>query len=207
MSYKIFGLQRAGTTYLNALIELNLPIKNGNENTWKHVMNLPKPDGVPSIAIIKNPYTWLESVVYREPADLEVTYPYLVEEDEEMGMINGFNLTYLGAHWSKWAESFHRKPNVMIRYEDLLKNPRDWLKLVSSVTKTDLPEKIKLPEPGSLFMSEGYTNEMVPYYLDMKPKYVTTKHLKHFNALLTDTALKFYNYDRVETSDGMASEE
>lgn len=77
--FYIFGLQRSGTTYVEKCLTTNfdMQVVNG-PGSWKHRWPIPTefPNHQESIKFVvtKNPYTWVESIIYRGSADLLETH-------------------------------------------------------------------------------------------------------------------------------------
>ena len=81
LTIKQYGLPRSGTNFMkdvllkNWNVSVDTDISNSKHAQWF-------PTGMPSIAVVKNPYAWLVSV-YRRFADpaLEDQNPFFIEED------------------------------------------------------------------------------------------------------------------------------
>lgn len=82
--FYVFGLQRTGTVFVEESFKANNQHYNmGNKEyadvqnwgkPWKHLIDLELATerwqhGIPTLVVIKNPYTWVESIVFREPID------------------------------------------------------------------------------------------------------------------------------------------
>lgn len=199
--FYIFGLQRSGTTFLENLITLNFHATVANkEGSWKH--SLKKPSDLEDhklLCVFKNPYTWLESIMFRDPADLLVTatdYNLTDNSGYTMGhdSVNLENLCRLYVDYcAEWSET-----KDLIKYEDLLVQE----KLDNFLSGLDFERKTSewlIPEPGSLFMSEGFSRESYGYYLNGKPKRFNKTEIDLINKIVTNPSVKNLGYDlRIE---------
>ena len=203
--YYIFGLQRSGTTFLERMLTNTFNAKwlNG-DYTWKHELLVPdiiRENRHTTLVNFKNPYTWLESIIFRGNADLLMTATgYGLQDDTGPGSVighDGVNLANTAKLYAVYAERWlaaSTAPCVhIVRYEDLLtQQGRDVL--ANHLTGRGLIDW-QLPEPGSLFMSEDFTNERVGYYLQGLPSKFSPSELHTINNVIPDdmfTRLGYY---------------
>lgn len=204
--YYIFGLQRSGTTFFERLLTntFNARWLNG-AGTWKHELHVPDiiwENKHTAFVTFKNPYTWMEGIIFREHADLLVTATdYGLQEDTGPGSViwnDGINIANAAKLYAVYAERWLAAADAgcvhVMRYEDMLtQQGKDML-----ATHLKLGRGIidwNVPEPGSLFMSEGFTSSMVPYYLNMHPTMFTSDQVKTISDNIPDeifTKLGYY---------------
>ena len=203
--YYIFGLQRSGTTFLERMLTNTFNAKwlNG-DYTWKHELLVPdiiRENKHISLVNFKNPYTWLESIVFRGNADLLMTATeYKLQDDTGPGSVIGhdsINLANTAKLYAAYAERWLAASTAgcvhVVRYEDLLtQQGRD--SLANHLVGRGLIDW-QIPEPGSLFMSEDFTPERVEYYLNRSPIKFNPEHMAIINNNIPDdifTRLDYY---------------
>lgn len=177
MKFCIFGLQRSGTTFLEFLLKQNFVCEISNGVHWKHTLKRVETYDI-TFNIYKNPYTWIESIVFRDPADLLINSPHLLDAGYNIGH-DQVNLELLAKLYNDYALSWY-DDNTFVRYEDIISaNSRnDFLNRLPFKQKVDT---YKVPDPGSLFMSEGFDNNSIPYYLQGKPSKLTNAEISLIN--------------------------
>jgi hypothetical protein len=195
MYFSIFGLQRSGTTFLEFLIKKNFEAELKNEADWKHSLSKIEKDHT-IFNIYKNPYLWVESVVFREPADLLVVYPHLLEDGYVVGC-DKINLANLAKLYNDYTLNWYN-PDTLVKYEDLIndKTLNDFFKRVPFRRTTTYVQKV---EPGSLFMSEGFTNDRIPYYLKQVPTILSDEHIHIINQNISNEVFDMLGYKRLDT--------
>ena len=203
--YYIFGLQRSGTTFFERMLTNTFNAKwlNG-AGTWKHELLVPdviKENLHTTLVNFKNPYTWLESIIFRGNADLLMTATeYGLQADTGPGSVIGhdsINLANTAKLYAIYAERWLAASAMscvhIVRYEDLLTQPgRD--ALAHTLLGRGLIDW-QLPEPGSLFMSEDFTSDRVDYYLHNLPVKFNSEQIKIINDNIPDeifTRLGYY---------------
>lgn len=192
-----FGLQRTGTTFVGEIIKNSYGLDYANsDNTWKHMLYPLIEFDYPVITVIKNPYTWVESIAWREPADLPKTSPsitdagdYVIDNSYGECPINVEVLISLyKSWWNQWMNV-----GTQVKYEDMIVNP--FHQLIDVFGHTDFPY---VPEPGSLFMSEGYSNDHDQYYIDQKPQKLEPNFIEMINETLGDSFFTITGYKKCE---------
>lgn len=204
--YYIFGLQRSGTTFLERMLTNTFDARwlNG-AGTWKHELLVP--DAVTqnqhiSLVNFKNPYTWLESIIFRGNADLLMTASdYGLQTDTGLDSVIGHdsvNLANTAKLYATYAERWLSAADAgcvhVVRYEDMLcQIGRD--ALANYLLGRGLIDW-KVPDPGSLFMSEDFTNDRIDYYLDQRPIRFTLGQLQTINDNIPDDIFIRLGYDK-----------
>lgn len=211
MNYFIFGLQRSGTNYLEQLINQNFKGNRCNRanRCWKHSINIP--DGYvknsPTFIIHKNPYTWIESICFRNSVDwlkTQKTYP-AEEGPEELRLgsnnINIENLAKTYKHfYNTWIyENKTSELSYVIKYENLLmQSSRE--KILNDISSRHLPVR-KLngwinPQRGRISQSKDYDEAREKYYLSMEPKRLNEFHISRVNNIL-DNVIDALGYTKL----------
>jgi len=200
MKYYIFGLQRSGTTFLEHLLLDNFECSIANfEGLWKH--SLVKPlsrENIPTFNIYKNPYTWVESIVFRDPADPLVTSPQLLEEGEYNIGHDKINLVNLCKLYDEYVTSWY-PTGIFVKYESLINTDHRNYLLESFYHTLKLQRKRdswSVPEPGSLFMSEGFKTDSIPYYLEQRPLQLSEKEIQIINQNISDRTFYLLKYNK-----------
>lgn len=198
----IFGLQRSGTTFLEKIITNNFDVAVANkEGSWKHSLDVPETIGLyQSYCVFKNPYTWLESIIFRDPADLLVTASKRYRLTNEGYVIghDSVNLIELCRLYNNYVSTWAESGACIVRYEDLLVN--DTLtSLLSKIPFTRKTSETIVPPPGSLFMSEGFQMSRYSYYLGQKPEKFSSDELALINANIETKNLKKIGYRQITT--------
>lgn len=205
--YFIFGLQRSGTNYLQALLDRNFYVENINDNltmkSWKHSIDLPAVNNLnitPKIIITKHPYTWIESLAWRDKVDW--AYTQTLYPAHEMGNADlnvgrfGFNLVNLIKTYNHFVNTWILDNSIdnryILRYEDLLDETIRIRHLKSihekfSLKKTLDPDTWFNPKDGAVLYSSKYNSaEHKEYYANVQPKFLTRQHINIINDMLAD---------------------
>ena len=206
-NYYIFGLQRSGTTFLERMLTNTFDAKwlNG-ANTWKHELLVPEAvtqNQNISLVNFKNPYTWLESIIFRGNADLLMTASdYGLQTDTGPDSVIGhdsINLANTAKLYAVYAERWMSAADAgcvhVVRYEDVLQQSGREA-LATYLLGTGLIDW-KIPDPGSLFMSEDFTNDRIDYYLDQRPVRFTPDQLQTINDNIPDDIFIRLGYDKI----------
>jgi hypothetical protein len=176
--------------------------------TWKHSLEVPAEITKTQetvLLIYKNPYTWTESVVFREPADMLVCFhDYGLQDSSEPEALAGrdsINLRRLAAlyalHAERWLLLADRANVQVLRYEDVITyQGRERLQERLPVHRGRVQWQV--PEAGSLFMSEGFQDSMIEYYLEGIPVRLTQQQLDLVNAIIPDTVFEKLCYTRIQ---------
>lgn len=131
---KIYGLPRSGTNYLQFMIERNLKIYVLNtKKGWKH--GRIQSDEITSVAIFKNPFSWLVSVyafAIKRPKIFHINpnisfKDYIRKEfvmDTDISGPGSEHVYQLSSnpiqHWNYMNDHWFSHADFWIRYEDLL---------------------------------------------------------------------------------------
>jgi hypothetical protein len=194
MKFCIFGLQRSGTTFLEFLLKDNFHCELANDTNWKHSLTKTQTDHV-TFNVYKNPYTWVESIVFRDPADILVVHPHLLEQGYNIGH-GKVNLANLAKLYNDYALEWFDEQTV-VQYESLL-GPNTLVEFVANVPFRRKTRLVGLPEPGSLFMSEGFSNDIIPYYLGGKPTKLSGTEIDIINDNIDQSVFDKLGYVKIK---------
>jgi hypothetical protein len=212
IDYYIFGIQRSGTNFVEATMKNNFAIRKTNtqKNCWKHSITVPKSykTNSPTIVIYKNPYTWVESIAFRNSVDwvrTQVTYPAKEPCDDELKVgEDGLNVTNLAKtynhFYTTWLLNTPGSNTAFIKYEDLLV-PSSRLKIFENVqTNFALQRKgsnLVFPEKGAVSQSKDYTNSREDYYRKQMPEHLTKVQIDEISRILDDRIFEKTGYTRL----------
>jgi hypothetical protein len=159
-TYFQFGLQRTGTTIVDRMIRDNWGFWKANDHEdykprpytpqpqeqsiWKHMIDMPSrfEAGSPTVLVYKNPYTWAESMAFRNGMGNGAWNTSWGHENLNLypqprpgwnnisvpgqGLCNIGHIMYVYQHWfNTWLPYAEQNPDttVLIKYEDLLVAP------------------------------------------------------------------------------------
>lgn len=214
MNYFDFGLQRSGTNFIEQIIQTNFGGQRQNRHKagWKHFIDPPElwTGQHATFLIYKNPYTWVESICFRNTVDWIKTqrkYPALEGPvDLKLGPKN-INVEALAKTYRHWHDKWilNPKPNanydnvVIIKYEDLLREQKRNQILESIQLKFNSqrkkPNQWIIPQRGKVSQSRDYDKERESYYLDMKPQKLQKQHIDCINNLVGTDLIASLEYD------------
>jgi len=196
----IFGLQRSGTSFIEKLIALNFTCVISNGANWKH--SLDYVDTFTSFNIYKNPYTWVESVIFRDPADILLTHPHLLsgERSEKIGH-DSVNLRELCKLYNTYCNNWLEHDDVtVVKYEDIIqeKTRNVFLDSLLPIFESRNHGQYMVPAPGSLFMSEGFSNDMLQYYVNQKPTRLSRENIEVVNQNISNDVFEKLGYEKLD---------
>jgi len=185
--FELYGLQRTGTTWVKNFLELNFECKEDN-TYWKHTL-YPKELQHPTCVIFKSPYTWIESIVYREPADLPTRYPDVLISgnhmiDNSYGECN-VNIEKLVELYSIFYNNWASIADQIFVYEDLLDNIDLQIEAGKSLGLERKDAEWEDP-PLGIFMQEAFTKDMYPYYKAQTPERLEGIHIELINNIIPE---------------------
>lgn len=144
-------------------------------------------------------------MVFREPADMLVCFhDYGLQDASEAEALAGhdsINLRRLAAlytlHTEHWLLLADRANVQVLRYEDVITyQGRERLRKRLPVPREGVQWQV--PEAGSLFMSEGFQDSMIEYYLEGIPVRLTQQQLEIINTMIPDTVFEKLGYTRIQ---------
>lgn len=220
MNFYMFGLQRSGTNFIydtihgnfENMLQLNIVDHNVSSPTWKHLIE-PRNEWVPNVPVLfvyKNPYTWLESVAYRNSMDFWESHgqegrqspivPYYVDTNRKV-------MVYSFEHAVRmWCHAIHSWaidppfPTFPIKYEDLLvEESRDkiFAELKDKYNLTPTPNAGFVPAAGQVINSNSYTPSMGDYYKEGRPENLSKHFIEMVGELLDEDILNFTEYEKI----------
>lgn len=200
--YYIFGLQRTGTNFLESIIKRNFDLrkKNANKGLWKHSVSVHSGmTNGPIVILRKHPYTWIESIAFRNNVDWEKTqkrFPALESSNNPNNIIGprNYNLENLAktyhAFYRNWILDLpdeYRQNAFIINYEDMLNEKKRNAILLEFANRFNIekPRNWIIPNAGTVSQSKDYTKDMEKYYVSNKPKHLKQKHLEIIDGIIT----------------------
>ena len=116
------GLQRSGTNFAKSLYN---NAKDYCHPYWKHNLKYESidPDCEKVYCIIKNPYTWVESICFRDEADIVASFQFLCQLRDENDYLGPFKInlqklcTVYKTFYTTWLAY---DKTELIHYESLL---------------------------------------------------------------------------------------
>ena len=227
MSYLLVGLQRSGTNLTETIMKDNYSVDSarydpeGLGSHWKHRLNAPKEILYNNVIIIhKNPYTWIESIAFRDSVDFKSsqrTFPADEVHEDPDYMIgspwvvkhrkNLFNLINLAKTWdafhTNWVlnNDLEDKNLVIVKYEDLLEEDKrgDLIRSIgSSFNYKQKTSKIIFPDKGSVAGSKRYNSEIEDYYKLGMPKNLTKKQIDAVNKTINPKIMNVLGYKFID---------
>ena len=185
--FKVFGVQRTGTTYMRELLKQNFGvIVLTNELGWKHGMPVEPwqqlvkdaierkytveqlelvangiKNGIHAVIMIKSPYTWVCSIEKwaRNAWKKEDLSTWTAKKYVDL-----YNGRYSG-YLSFYAGLYCYKTVTVVRYEDLLRNFGEQMSRISQATGLHLKQVVNI---NKVQQSDHFTEEKRQYYL--KPR-------------------------------------
>jgi hypothetical protein len=214
MNYFDFGLQRSGTNFIEQIIQTNFNGQRQNRHKagWKHFIDPPElwEGQHATFLIYKNPYTWVESICFRNTVDwikTQRTYPALEGPAINKLGPKGISVEQLAKTYKHWHESWIEKPKptanynnvVVIRYEDLLREGKRNEVLENIQTKFNAqrknPNQWNIPQKGKVSQSRDYDKEREEYYLSMKPTKLEARHINAINEIVGTDRIQRLGYE------------
>lgn len=212
IDYYIFGLQRTGTNFVEATMKNSFTVRKTNtqRNCWKHSIDVPKQyrTNSPTIVIYKNPYTWIESIAFRNSVDwvrTQTKYPAkeVCEEDLQVGddKLNVSNLAKTYNHfYTTWLLNTPGSNTAFIKYEDLLV-PYSRIEIFQNLGKqfqlVQKGENLVFPERGSVSQSKDYTSTRELYYVKQVPEKLSPRQIEEISSLIDDRIFQKTGYKRL----------
>jgi len=197
--FYVFGLQRSGTNFFRSLLTENFDVQVANDKgTWWHYNKPPFQNmkAHKAFVVYKNPYQWIESIVYRNSADIIPTNINTYDLEFPDGyMINGINLERLCRLYADFGLNWKHSHFINVRYEDLIEEEtrNSLLSSLTYVRKNDTTWKI----PNGVFMSEKFNVGQVDYYKKKTIQYLKQEELDLINKIIPDIVFETIGYKRV----------
>lgn len=209
-NYQIFGIQRSGTNFVETVMRSNFnkTKKNSQRLCWKHTITDPTglDKAAPTIVIYKNPYTWVESIAFRNTVDwlkTQTKYPAKAPTTPELTIgPSNLNLTNIIKTYRDFYQNWLGREDMsmyyVIKYEDLLnQNIRDVI--MEEICQKFWWTKTKkgpwaYPSRGSVSQSKDYSLDREQYYVAGKPEKLTEEHIKEINQILGEDFIRSMGY-------------
>jgi hypothetical protein len=197
----IFGLQRSGTNLLKQTLLDNFDVEVLNKSgTWWHLVSPPYRfiESGKVLIIYKNPYKWIESIVYRNRADTITTNINTYDLQAPDGyMIKDINLQRICRLYTDHVMNWNDPKFVKIQYESLLDDQTRDKALLGIGLGKPKQDIIVMPQPGSLFMSKEFNPNSVKYYLSNNVGLLNEDEIKIVNAEIPDRVFDILGYKKI----------
>ena len=210
--YRIFGLQRSGTYYLEFFIRENLNIKCGNKGKgelWKHSPTWPVDIDLERetfFPIHKNPYLWCESIITKnvDYVTRQTMFPAM-KKGNSNEMCNDFNVRNLAKQYAYWYDQWfvelpsdHRKRTYSIKYEDLLTHVgrEGFLHEVANNFNIKRKSLSTISNPNNVTLSGKFTKEKERKYLNGEISFLSKPNIRVINEELPDKLFSELGYKR-----------
>ena len=226
--YFIYGMQRTGTTLVQRVIADNWKILDRNnlrmrdlpgvrppslELDWKHHISVPHnlPQNAPVVMIYKNPYTWLESMLYRRGVanggwsqthgeTFNSRNQALRRDDPQNGTTySDMLLESYKAWFNTWLpyHESHKETSVLIKYEDLLDLDKRMEIFCGIADKFGWPE-FEFPHlawANHVGSSQPFTKDKQEYYLNGRPTEITNQEIALVGTIMGEDLLTKLGYN------------
>jgi len=206
-----FGLQRSGTNYFEGLMYRHFEVwcrNRGSGPHWKHSLQMPEQitDEFMYFVISKNPYTWIESIAFRNPMDyIERQRRYPVDDRNiNTDLLAGkkqLNVVNMARTWNhfyrNWMEISPNPRILVLRYEDLL--DLKYKSLVAIGIYFDLPRRENASQYRSMetsLLDRKMNQSNIDYYTRGTPKHLTDVQVEAISKQLDPKVVKFYGYSK-----------
>jgi hypothetical protein len=177
------GLQRTGTNYIRQLLQLNtnFDICDWENLYWKHHLykNIaPNCDQV--VCVIKNPYTWIESICFRNCVDIKEMYPQIVNCYDYIGNFE-INLIEACKLYKEFYSSWLNFGVTLVHYEDMLDQD-----IICSFLKNNYNISLNNVEiPKHVKFSDFFNQNQIPLYKSYAISKLTSNNISVINDILT----------------------
>lgn len=210
--FRHHGLQRSGTNFLEGLMYRYFEVwcRNGGSGPkWKHSLEMaPFEDDMFYLVIAKNPYSWVESISFRNSMDyIEKQKMYPAGEPisaDLMAGTNKINVVNAAKTWNhfynNWKSFDNYEKVYFIKYEDLLIEEKQ-KRILEEVHEKfgcecrNNPLSYKKPETSILDRKQD-TNK-TEYYLSEKPKNLTDVQIRAISDHIDKDLFDFFGYSHL----------
>jgi len=210
--FRHYGLQRSGTNFLEGLMYRYFEVwcrNSGSGPNWKHSLDMASfEDNMFYLVIAKNPYSWIESIAFRNPMDyIEKQKLYPAREpisDDLIAGPNNINVVNAAKTWNhfynNWKQFEGYKNVYFMKYEDLLieekqKSILDDIQKKFGCEWRNNPLSYKKTETSILDRKQD--NSKTNYYLSEKPKNLTDNQIQAISDNIDKDLFGFFGYVRL----------
>lgn len=195
---QIYGPFNSGTNILvkllNNIFDLQIP-KEGSRRKWKHSLNINNFPNLFHICIIKNPFSWIQSVI-KESYGIEYNkkIPIINQSVSMKGENNPRHFQTIFSLWYYYYQMYSvfskKHPNfIFITYEQLLYDTDYLFEKLSNIFKLSIPNNyydIKNKTMEKPAKPHGYCSDLTKALDKNKLEYLFSKYEKN-------DVLKFFN--------------
>lgn len=196
--YYIFGLQRSGTNYLETLLRINYYAakRNTHRKVWKHSLTIPKDydKTIPSIVIVKNPYTWIESLAWRDRADWHTMQTHFPSDRKHVIGPNNIDVIDAMTCARTFFDTWCTEDRCVIRIEDLIQRPEAITKNIATKLNFGSRGTFRHPLERQVSMSKKYDKTRNDYYTKQMPEHLTATDISVINDTLCEADFERLGY-------------
>jgi len=202
LKVKQFGIQRSGTNYIRQLLLDNVqkvivyehqfgrkhaaPFSKKRLEEWAAKHNRPvitKEDNVHPIIIIKNPYSWYQSIKNYKNNKFSLHDSY----NKYNRLYKAYKDLYVKGH-KIFGEAY------IVQYEVLLVDPKT--EVAKIVNKFGGKLKKTFKDPDKVIMSDKFTPARREFYLGASDFGLDKEIIKMINEIIDWDTIEFYGYKR-----------
>jgi len=202
LKVKQFGIQRSGTNYIRQLLLDNIvevviyenhfghkhavPLGEKGLNTWAAKKNrepIVKEDDVHPIIIIKNPYSWYQSIERFRASKFSFHREY-----------ERYNKLYKAYRKLCLKERPVFTAAHVVQYEKLLADPRKEITIIAEKFDADLYKQFK--NPNKVIMSGQFTEDRKKFYLADDNFDLSDELINKITAAVDWEVVGFYGYEK-----------
>ena len=209
---KIFiaGLQRTGTNYTQSLINLNIDVNVWCDELtfekeedygilWKHNVN-PISDFIKQkynidgiILVIKNPYTWIESIVYRNYEDIIKYYNESYNLIEEENTVK-FKINSLCRLYKDFYNNWMTQDVLLVKYTNLLSNREQVFFEFAKKFQCTIKPQMKEIE-GNVPQSQNFDHSRIEKYKNFELSHLSNAEIEIINKELGEDFFNKIGYE------------
>lgn len=216
--YLIFGIQGSGTQFVDEVIKLNFG-KLAQYDVTMPTHSLEKPSQLtdptqafsskPIIIVYKNPYTWMETMSWIPDGGFDAPVDESIEGDLYFRALDhtySINVDVSAQMYKKWTTNWCKPQTtiqdrtIWIRYEDLLV-PKTRSMILDDIARkfgwVALDSEWQMPFFGTTPNYAFDDTDWEVYYIQEKPKWLSTFQLEHMNSVITTSTVLKLGYTPV----------
>lgn len=192
MEIFVNGIQRTGTNYTRQLLKENIDhgIHDRMPPYHKHdSFTGIKPTCDSIICVIKNPYTWVESICFRNCVDIKEKNSQLFNKTDSIGNFN-INLIELCRLYKKFYTSWINYGVNLVHYENLL--DEQYVKMFLNKNFNWVGNNIQIPK--NVDFSANFEKKQIQWYKNYDLFYLHKNHIDIINEQLDNNFLNLIEY-------------
>lgn len=191
------GLQRSGTNYVKQVLEESNRVTVFDKDGLYHKHQsyngtVPVCDKI--VTVIKNPYQWIESVMFRHPADIKEFYPNILNSSTSNPFVNfDMDLFKVCKLYKDYYIGWLKAGIILVHYEDMLN--RDFVEDWCQQHFSDYFEHARIPD--FVHYTGTLPQDRIKAYTDFKLSLMPVDWIAKINDCLSDVFLSKVGYTRI----------